>query len=39
MFLLIFPAIEHCLRRIFVCTNNCAEKALTAGKFPRNFIF
>jgi hypothetical protein len=31
LMLLIFPALEHCLRRMFVCTNNCAEKALTAG--------
>jgi hypothetical protein len=28
--LLLFPALEHGLRRIFVCSNNCTERMLTA---------
>jgi hypothetical protein len=28
----IFPALEHCIRRIFVSTNDCADRLLTAER-------
>jgi len=30
--MLMFPLFEHCIRRIWVCTNNCAHRLLTAEK-------
>ncbi|KAL0483133.1 hypothetical protein AKO1_014806 [Acrasis kona] len=29
---IVFPALEHCIRRIFVCVNDCAHRFLTAEK-------